>query len=203
MKKLIKGSFLFFILTLSINGQAVTIHECINDDTGEKTFQKTCPPGTSSLKEKKYGSTQTTTEDTSTPDVGITLYSIPDCDSCDVIRNLFDKFGATYTDKNVDKNLPLQKELQELTEKKGETYVVPVVIIGETTIVGYDKLKLIAALEGAGFKKPAVPQPKKEETQAEEATDEEALLEDFADEVAADQAADQGAELVAEEDNTY
>jgi len=33
------------------------------------------------------------------------------------------------------------------------TYVVPVVIIGETTIVGYDKLKLIAALEGAGFKK--------------------------------------------------
>ena len=128
---------------------AVKIYQCV-DEAGNKTFERRCPPGTTPLEEKDITTGGGDEEDL--PDVDISLYSVPTCEACDVVRNILDKYGAKYTEKNVKTNIELQNELQKITGAEG-TLSVPTVTIGESIIVGYNKAELTRKLEEVGYGK--------------------------------------------------
>ena len=165
MKHLASSLILFVSCLVSTQVYAVKILECV-DEAGNKTFQDRCPPGTTQAGEKKFytGKEPTASENKS---VAVTFYSIPECDACDLVRNLLDKYGASITEKNVKTDVGLQKELQEKTGAQG-TLSVPTVIIGDQVIIGYKKQDIINSLETTGLED----QQPGEEAETAEATDE-------------------------------
>ena len=138
------------ILVLSLaalNVGAVTIHECV-DEKNETTFQDTCPPGSESV--------NTFILQTSAPTeitrfgTNITLYSVPDCESCDITRNVLTRYDASFNEINIKDSEESRTKLRILLGSEGDVSV-PTVIFGEKQIVGFNKATLISELEAAGF----------------------------------------------------
>ena len=146
---------------------AVTIYECV-DEAGNSTFQDHCPPGTTPANERdiKTGAAGEETEETAapaaaaeTPAAGgpITFYTTStECDACLVIKSTLDKYGASYTEKDISTDLASRQELKDRTGASGSVSV-PTVIIGEQVISGFNKEALSSALESAGYARPAAP----------------------------------------------
>ena len=136
------------VLSLSaLNVSAITIHECV-DENNETTFQDTCPPGSESV--------NTFTLQTAAPSeptsfgTNITLYSVPDCESCDITRNVLTRYGASFNEIDIKDNKESRTKLRILLGSEGDVSV-PTVIFGEKQIVGFNKATLISELEAAGF----------------------------------------------------
>lgn len=146
-------SISLLVLSLSsLHVHAVTIQVCV-DETGEKTFQEKCPPGTTSANSLKLQTGKSSKSVEATPaNVNITLYTIPDCDSCDVIRLVLEDYGTSFTEVDIKDNAELQNKLKEEIGAEG-SLKIPTVIFGEKQIVGFNKATLISELESAGFKK--------------------------------------------------
>ena len=167
--KYLTNSLGILILSLStIQVHAVTIQECVDDNTGEKSFQKNCPPGTTSANTVKLQTGKPSNPlELGPSSVDITLYAVPDCEACDVARQTLKNYSAAFTEVNIDGSDELQNKLKATIGGVGRV-TVPVVIFGEKQIVGYDKATLISELEAAGFK-----DKNKKEAEAEEKTSEE------------------------------
>ncbi len=148
MKYIISSITLIIASLLSTQVLAVKILECV-DEEGNSTFQDRCPPGTEPVGEKSFY-TGKKEGDSGNPGVAITLYSVPDCDTCDLVRNLLNKYGANATEINIKDDVDLQRELLEKTGSEG-SLSIPMVIFGDQVIVGYKKHDLINSLEDAGF----------------------------------------------------
>ncbi len=138
-------SSMFFILPV----QAVTVYECV-DSTGNSVFMDRCPPGTEKVSTRELS----TGKKPQGPDLKsissrnpITFYSVPDCDSCDLVRAYLNRRGLPITEKNVVDNLENQEELME----KSGALTVPVVTIGDATIKGYNKPVMETTLIDAGY----------------------------------------------------
>jgi len=158
------------VLSLStLNVSAITIHECV-DENNETTFQDTCPPGSDSVNSFIL-QTAAPTEPTKFG-TNITLYSAPDCESCDITRNVLTRYDATFNEIDIKHNEETQTKLRILLGSEGEL-TIPIVIFGEKQIVGFKKGTLISELEAAGFKKKG-----NEEDADQEAEDEEEEEED-------------------------
>ena len=65
----------------------------------------------------------------------ITIYSTPTCHYCVEVKKYLSEKGLTYTDYNVAKDLDKRKEMVA----KSGTLGVPVVLIGDDVIVGFDE----------------------------------------------------------------
>lgn len=139
---------LCFYLLLSLQASAVSVYEC-EDEEGNRTFQERCPPGTTPIQEKKF-LTGEKEKATSTVDINATLYSVTECDSCQEIREFLTFRGISFTDKNVSDNLELQNELKDVA---GELKV-PVLVVGDTIVKGYNRTEILNALKGAGYVEP-------------------------------------------------
>ncbi len=122
------------------------IHQC-EDEQGNRTFQKHCPPGSKSLSAKNY-SVKSNKDDKAQNLPSLTLYSIPECEVCDDMRNDLSAKNISITEKNIKDNGDLQ---QELKAKTGGDIRVPVLMIGEKVVAGYDAAKLKTALQEAGY----------------------------------------------------
>ncbi|OGT74971.1 MAG: hypothetical protein A2W76_00385 [Gammaproteobacteria bacterium RIFCSPLOWO2_12_47_11] len=148
MKYIPAGILSLFFLLFSTHVFAVSIYEC-EDSEGNRTFQERCPPGSSPIQEKKF---RTGKKDTNKPavDINAILYSVPECDACQEIREFLTFRGISYTDKNVSDDIELQNELKEVA---GELKV-PVLVVGEKTIKGYNRTDILKALETAGYVAP-------------------------------------------------
>lgn len=151
--KFLTNSLGVLILSLStFHVHAVTIQECVDDNNGEKSFQKNCPPGTTSINTIKLKTGKPTKSVGLGPsNISITLYTIPDCDSCDVTRRVLKNYGSNFTEVNLKDNAELQNKLKEEIGAEGSLQV-PTVIFGEKQIVGFNKATLIDELEAAGFR---------------------------------------------------
>jgi len=138
------------ILVLSfsaMNISAVTIHECV-DENNEKSYQDTCPPGTESVNTFILQTTAPT--EITRFGTDITLYSVPDCESCDITRNVLTRYGASFNEINIKDSEESRTKLRILLGSEGDVSV-PTVIFGEKQIVGFNKATLISELEAAGF----------------------------------------------------
>lgn len=131
---------------------AVKVVEC-EDEQGNRTFESTCPPGTTLIEEKKIPTGESTPVTAEAEEKAATtlsgtpvLYYIPECEPCDEVREFFQLRQIAITEKNVNDDIEVQNELKEL---RG-SLKVPATVIGEKVITGYNRSELIEALESAG-----------------------------------------------------
>lgn len=140
-----KHTAIFFIFYLiSLPAWAVTVLEC-EDNLGNRTYQDRCPPGTTPVDQKQYS---TSTPEQGKPNLAVTLYTVPDCDSCDQLKEFLKIRNISITEKNVSGNFKLQEELKE---KTGGDLRVPVLLLGEKVLSGYNRTELLQALADAGY----------------------------------------------------
>jgi len=72
----------------------------------------------------------------------ITIYSTPSCHFCHMAKDFFKANNVAYTEYDVASNLEKRKEMVDKSGQMG----VPVIIIGEDLIVGFDKPKIAGLL---------------------------------------------------------
>lgn len=70
------------------------------------------------------------------------LYSADWCAYCHAVKQYFDKLGVEYEVRNIENNTSYAAESVEKSGQMG----IPVVDIGGTIIVGFDRPKIDAAL---------------------------------------------------------
>ncbi len=150
MKKLSSFVFILTISFFSITSfAAVKVVEC-EDNSGNRSFQKVCPPGSKQVAEKKLVTgADSDKKSGNSNNINAVLYVIPDCEACDEIKEFLGARNIPITEKNVNENLELQKELTELTG----SLKVPTTVIGDEVITGYSRSKFLSVLEAAGYKK--------------------------------------------------
>ena len=133
---------------------AVDIVIC-EDAEGNQTFQKTCPPGTSLVGEKKISVGKGSSGTVDLSKLSVLLYTIPNCDTCENVAIYLRSRDIPFTEIDVSKDLKKQQELTKLSGKLS----VPVTVIGsnregtvlydaEEVISGYDREKIGAILDG-------------------------------------------------------
>ena len=85
--------------------------------------------------------------------VPVTLYSIPVCDACDLVRMFLDKNGVPYTEKDADKDLTAKQEMKKLSGQLS----VPMLVVGDNVVHGYSTTAIETQLVNAGYELGAVP----------------------------------------------
>ena len=124
---------------------ATNVHLC-EDESGNKTFQKHCPPGSVSVSSKNYSDGKQQAEEKELP--ALVMYAIPECDVCDQMRKHLSANNLQVTEKNIEGNGELQ---QELKSKTGGELRVPILLVGEKVVAGYDEYNVNTALKEAGY----------------------------------------------------
>jgi glutaredoxin len=142
---------ILFLLTLSFTTfniiAAVNIVEC-EDEQGNRSFQKICPPESTQVGEKKLNTGASLDNNNRNINIQAILYMIPDCEACDEIREFLGTRNISITEKNVNDNIELQNELTELTG----ALKVPTTVIGDEVLTGYSRSKFLSLLEAVGYK---------------------------------------------------
>jgi glutaredoxin-like YruB-family protein len=73
----------------------------------------------------------------------VTIYSTPTCGYCQKAKNFFSEHGIDYTEHDVSEN---KEKRQEMVQKSGQMGV-PVIIVNDEIIVGFDKNRLTEELK--------------------------------------------------------
>lgn len=72
----------------------------------------------------------------------VTIYTTPTCHFCKMAKDFFDEKGVQYTAHDVAADAAKRSEMIELTGQLG----VPVIVVGDEVLVGFDRGKLAAKL---------------------------------------------------------
>lgn len=75
----------------------------------------------------------------------VTVFSSPTCGFCHMAMDYFDDKGVKYTERDITTD---EDGLQFILKKVGQA-VTPVITIGDTVIVGFDRPKIDEALAAA------------------------------------------------------
>lgn len=87
-------------------------------------------------------------------DKTVTIYTTPTCHFCQMSKEFFKENNVAYTEHNVAADM---EKRQEMIEKSGQMGV-PVILIGDEMIIGFDKKRISSALgigEAAPVEAPA------------------------------------------------
>lgn len=68
----------------------------------------------------------------------VTIYTTPTCHFCNMAKDFFAKHNIAYRDYNVANDLEKRKEMIQRSGQMG----VPVIVIGDKLIVGFDEQEL-------------------------------------------------------------
>lgn len=68
----------------------------------------------------------------------VTIYSTPTCSYCKAAKDFFQENNVDYTEYDVAADM---EKRQEMVEKSGQMGV-PVIVIGDDMVVGFDKDKI-------------------------------------------------------------
>lgn len=153
MKKFMSGSALLLSLVALPSFAAVTVVECADSD-GNSSFRDKCPPGTTKTGDKKLigvSPNKTKTAAEIAADSPNFLYTVTNCDACDLVRNALSKRGVPINEKNVEDNTANQDEMKAKTGNM----TVPALVIGSTVLTGYNRSAIDGALNQAGYPAPA------------------------------------------------
>ena len=139
-----KLTSIFLLLLLYVHPSvAVTVVTCENSQ-GERTFQTTCPPGTSLINQKDYSTTEPATTTTEKP--AVILYRVPDCATCDQVKEFLTVKNLQFTETDVSMSIELQEKVKQLA---GDL-TVPVLTVGDKVIIGYNRPAMTQALTESG-----------------------------------------------------
>lgn len=75
-------------------------------------------------------------------DKKVEIYSTPTCHFCHAAKTFLTEKGISFTDHNVAQDLERRQEMVDLTGQMG----VPVIVIGDDVMVGYDQKKMVELL---------------------------------------------------------
>jgi glutaredoxin-like YruB-family protein len=73
----------------------------------------------------------------------VTIYSTPTCHYCNLAKEYFDENKVKYESFDVASNLDKRREMMEKSGQLG----VPVIVVGDEIVVGFDKSRLADLLE--------------------------------------------------------
>ncbi|MGR8920395.1 MAG: glutaredoxin family protein [Gammaproteobacteria bacterium] len=149
-KRLVLAAALGLVLTPAA---AVTVVECV-DAEGNSSFRDTCPPGTTKKGEKQLrglGGTKEMSIAQVAASNPVTVYVVPECDACDLVRNSLSSREIPFKEVDVQDNAELQQELKSIAG--GLT--VPAIVVGDDVLTGYSRDAIDGALAKAGY--PVVP----------------------------------------------
>ena len=73
----------------------------------------------------------------------VTIYSTPSCHFCHLVKDFFIAHGIVFEEFDVASDLEKRKEMLEKSGQMG----VPVTIIGDDLVIGFDKEKLSKLLD--------------------------------------------------------
>ena len=127
------------------------------DERGNVTYQDRPPPeGVGRVEEKTMRERQgAASGDPAAAEAAakapVTLYMVPKCSPCDLVRAYLKKRGVPFTEIDVsEKNRQAQ---QEMVKKIGELSV-PTITVGSKIMQGYVESLLAGELDQAGYPKP-------------------------------------------------
>ncbi len=137
------------------------------DADGNVTYHDRPPPDEASYrvesKDFRVGGTSSAQSELGSvlEEYPVVLYTTPQCTSCDMARAYLDKRKVPFTDKNVEGD---QELLKELKEKTG-ALTVPTIMVGSKIMKGYLESLLEGELDAAGYPKlePAQSTPEQEQ----------------------------------------
>jgi glutaredoxin 3 len=72
----------------------------------------------------------------------VTIYSTPTCHFCEMAKEFFAEKGIEYTGYDVSTDAAKREEMIQMTGQLG----VPVIVIGDEMMVGFDRAKVAAKL---------------------------------------------------------
>ena len=72
----------------------------------------------------------------------VTIYSTPTCHFCHMAKDFFKEKGVAFTEYNVASDLEKRKEMVAKSGQLG----VPVIVIGDEFVVGFNKPKIVQLL---------------------------------------------------------
>jgi glutaredoxin-like YruB-family protein len=73
----------------------------------------------------------------------VTIYSTPTCHFCHMAKDFMSKNEVEYTEKDVASDLEARQEMMDKSGQMG----VPVIVVGEEMIVGFDEPRLSELLD--------------------------------------------------------
>jgi glutaredoxin len=84
----------------------------------------------------------------------VTLFTGTDCgDPCTRGRDLLSRRGVPFTERDAQNNPAYREELNKVSG----AYEVPVLVVGESKLKGYDEDQWHASLDGAGYPRTRLP----------------------------------------------
>ena len=72
----------------------------------------------------------------------VTIYSTPTCHFCHMAKDFFTEKGVEFTNYDVASDAAKRQEMIQMTGQLG----VPVIVIGDEVMVGFDRAKLASKL---------------------------------------------------------
>lgn len=75
----------------------------------------------------------------------VTIYSTPDCGYCRAAKHFLAENGVEYKEVDVSEN---EDAAREIVRRTGQ-YGVPVIDVGGTLLIGFDRRRLAALLKAA------------------------------------------------------
>lgn len=138
----------FGTILAAVSAQGQNLYKWVDED-GNITYQDSPPPGASDEAKPYAEDAEVAAErsDAAGPDVSVTLYTVPICDACDLVRNLLEKNGIPFEEKDAGSSVSVQNELMELAGQLS----VPMLAIGDGLVSGYSSNAINTALSSAGF----------------------------------------------------
>ncbi len=142
-----------FAASISTQLNAASLYKWVDED-GNIVYQDTPPPGNVDFEESKVDgvrpalSTDTGKQiEDAARENPVSLFTVPVCDSCDLVRLLLEKKSIPFAEKDVRNNQETQAELQEIAGALS----VPTLVIGSKVLDGFSRSAITEALEEAGF----------------------------------------------------
>ena len=130
---------------------ALTIVECVDRD-GNSSFRDICPPEMTLKATREFRGEPEPEVPPSAEEIArdnpVTLFVAPNCNACDLVRNLLQGRNIPFAEKDASDDPQVQAELSTITEGP---LVVPTVTIGEIKLTDYNKAEIESALSSVGF----------------------------------------------------
>ena len=141
------------LLLAAFNTSAITLYKWV-DAEGKISYQGQPPPPGQKYEEKSFteeGVNTQTSIDLKREQAAIsapaTLYMTQECDSCELVRKVFDLHAVPYLEVDVENDSEAQEGLKKLTG----ALRIPSVTIGDKVISGFDRNKIEDTLISKGY----------------------------------------------------
>ncbi len=141
-------------LTVPLLSHAGKLYKWV-DQNGNVTYQDQPPPGEATVIQDDSttaasavsGAAANAAQQTAAEANPVTLFSVPICNTCDLVRMVLEQNKVPFEEKNADRSVEVQQEM----EAKAGQLSVPLLIIGEKVITGFNGSEIMQELKTAGY----------------------------------------------------